>query len=118
VWAPAVARVREEVADMQATADREGAGIRIAPWDYRYDAEKVRKARYDLDRLDRGAFVPCLQLDTLREGMFWVAGQALTADAWEAFTSAGGPYDEEIAKRLRDRIFAVGNTVDPAEAYR
>jgi Peptidase family M3 len=115
VWAPAVARVREEVADMQAIADREGAGIRIAPWDYRYYAEKVRKARYDLDR---GALVPFLQLDPLREGMFWVAGQALAADAWEAFTSAGGPHDEEMAKRLRDRIFAVGNTVDPAEAYR
>jgi peptidyl-dipeptidase Dcp len=42
----------------------------------------------------------------------------LTADAWEAFTEAGGPYDAGVAKRLRDRVFAVGNTVDPAEAYR
>jgi peptidyl-dipeptidase Dcp len=33
VWTPAVARVREEVADMQAIADKEGAGIRIEPWD-------------------------------------------------------------------------------------
>src|SRR5207244_6572177 len=46
VWKPAVARAHEEVADMQAAADKEKANIRIAPWDYRYYAEKVRKAKY------------------------------------------------------------------------
>jgi len=73
VWAPAVARVREEVADMQALATREsGAPFTIEPWDYRYYAEKVRKARYDLDANE---LKPYLQLDRLREGMFWVAGE-------------------------------------------
>ena len=42
----------------------------------------------------------------------------LTADAYEAFTEAGGPYDKAVAKRLRDRVLSVGNTVDPADAYR
>jgi peptidyl-dipeptidase Dcp len=72
VWAPAVARVREEVAEMQAIADREGKGTRIEPWDYRYYAEKVRKAKYDLDENE---VKPYLQLEKLREGMFWVAGK-------------------------------------------
>ncbi len=72
VWPPAVARVREEVADMQAVADQEKAAIRIAPWDYRYYAEKVRKAKYDLDESE---IKPYLQLEKLREGMFWVAGR-------------------------------------------
>jgi peptidyl-dipeptidase Dcp len=72
VWKPAVARVHEEVADMQALADKEGAGIKIAPWDYRYYAEKVRKAKYDLDENE---IKPYLQLEKLREGMFWVAGE-------------------------------------------
>ncbi|HUL80297.1 MAG TPA: M3 family metallopeptidase [Vicinamibacteria bacterium] len=72
VWTPAVARVKEEVAEMQAIADREGPGIRIAPWDYRYYAEKVRKARFDLDEAE---VKPYLQLERLREGMFWVAGE-------------------------------------------
>jgi len=49
VWPAAIARVSEEVADMQAIADKEGANIKIAPWDYRYYAEKVRKDKYDLD---------------------------------------------------------------------
>ena len=72
VWKPAVARAREEVADMQAVADREGAGITIEPWDYRYYAEKVRAAKYDLDESE---IVPYLQLEKLREGMFFMAGE-------------------------------------------
>lgn len=72
VWKPAVSRVRQEVADMQAIADKEGAGIKIEPWDYRYYAEKVRKAKYDLDENE---IKPYLQLEKLREAMFWVAGQ-------------------------------------------
>jgi peptidyl-dipeptidase Dcp len=42
----------------------------------------------------------------------------LTADAWEAFTEAGGAYDKTVAKRLNDHVFSVGNTVDPADGYR
>jgi peptidyl-dipeptidase Dcp len=72
VWRPAVARVQEEVADMQALADSEGANIKIEPWDYRYYAEKVRKARYDLDQNEVKEY---LQLDQLRKAMFWVAGE-------------------------------------------
>ncbi len=77
VWRPAVARVREEVADMQAIADTEARTnstprITIEPWDYRYYAEKVRKARYDLSEDE---VKPYLQLDRLVDGMFWAAGQ-------------------------------------------
>jgi peptidyl-dipeptidase Dcp len=70
VWPAAVARAHEEVAEMQAIADREGAGITIEPWDYRYYAEKVRKARYDVDQ---DQLAPYLELERLREAMFWVA---------------------------------------------
>jgi peptidyl-dipeptidase Dcp len=72
VWPAAAARVHEEVADMQAIADKEGARLTIEPWDYRFYAEKVRKAKYDLDE---GEVKPYLQLEKLREGMFWVAGE-------------------------------------------
>jgi peptidyl-dipeptidase Dcp len=72
VWTPAVARVREEVADMQRVADAEGARIKIEPWDYRHYAEKVRKEKYDLDTNE---LKPYLQLEKLREGMFYVAGE-------------------------------------------
>ncbi|MBA3579401.1 MAG: M3 family metallopeptidase [Gemmatimonadaceae bacterium] len=72
VWRPAIARVAEEVRDMQALARAEGQNITIEPWDYRYYAEKVRKQRYDLDQNE---VKPYLQLERLREGMFWVAGE-------------------------------------------
>ncbi len=72
VWTPAVARVREEVADMQAIADKSGKKGKIQPWDYRFYAEKVRKAKYDLDENEVKQY---LQLEKLREGMFWVAGE-------------------------------------------
>ncbi|WP_295803477.1 M3 family metallopeptidase [uncultured Microbulbifer sp.] len=72
VWPAAVARVHEEVADMQAVADAEKAGIKIEPWDYRYYAEKVRAAKYDLNSDEVKQY---LQLDKLREGMFYVAGE-------------------------------------------
>jgi peptidyl-dipeptidase Dcp len=74
VWPAAVARVKEEVADQQAIADAEaaagGAKITIEPWDYRYYQEKVRAAKYDLDANEVKQY---LQLDKLRDGMFYVA---------------------------------------------
>ena len=72
VWPAAIARVAEEVADMQAVADAEGADIKIQPWDYRFYAEKVRRDKYDLDSDEVKQY---LQLDKLREAMFFVSGE-------------------------------------------
>ncbi len=72
VWPAAIGRVAEEVADMQAIADANGDNITIEPWDYRYYAEKVRKKKYDLDSDEVKQY---LQLDKLREAMFFVAGE-------------------------------------------
>ncbi len=72
VWGPAVARVREEVADMLEVVRAEGKDHEIEPWDYRYYMEKVRKAKYDLDQ---DAITPYLQLDSLIAAMFWVVGE-------------------------------------------
>jgi peptidyl-dipeptidase Dcp len=44
--------------------------------------------------------------------------EVLALDAFDAFTEAGGPYDKAVAKRLHDTVLKVGNTVDPAQAYR
>jgi len=68
VWPAARARALEEVKDMQAAADAAGDKITIEPWDYRYYAEKVRKAKYDVDENE---VKPYLQLAKIREGMFW-----------------------------------------------
>jgi peptidyl-dipeptidase Dcp len=72
VWPAAIARVAEEVADMQKIADSEGAGITIAPWDYRFYAEKVRKARYDLDQAE---LKPYFELNNIINASYWAAGK-------------------------------------------
>ncbi len=70
VWPAAVARVKEEVADMQAIANAQE--ITIEPWDYRFYAEKVRKAKYDLDQNE---LKPYFQLDNMVAAMFDAAGK-------------------------------------------
>ena len=72
VWGPAKSRVAEEVAEMEALSSAEGSNAPIAPWDYRYWGEKVRKAKYDLDETE---VKPYLQLHRMVEGMFWAAGE-------------------------------------------
>lgn len=71
VWQAATARVEEEIADMLEIAKADGVN-KIEPWDYRYYAEKVRKAKYDLNSDEVKQY---LQLDKLREAMFYVAGR-------------------------------------------
>lgn len=72
VWKPAVARVAEEVSDMQSVAEERGEKISIEPWDYRFYAEKVRKKKYDLDASE---LKPYLQLEKILEAQFWVASE-------------------------------------------
>ena len=72
VWPAAVARVHEEVADMQAIADAEGAKITIEPWDYLYYADKVREAKYDLNEAE---LKPYFELNNMISGAFWMAGE-------------------------------------------
>jgi peptidyl-dipeptidase Dcp len=120
VWPAAVARVREEVADMQKIADREPGKPKIAAWDYLFYAEKVRKAKYDLDQ---NQLKPYFELGKLIQGAFFMAEQlyglkfreitgsvpVLTADTrvWEVTQGAGnehmglfyGDYFARAAKR-------------------
>jgi peptidyl-dipeptidase Dcp len=72
VWPAALARVEEEVTDMQAIADSESAGITIKPWDYRYYAEKVRQKKYDFES---DVVKQYLQLEKLKHALFFVAGK-------------------------------------------
>ena len=72
VWWPAVAQVHKDVAAMQKIVDAEKGGFRIAPWDYRYYAEKLRKQQYDLDMSE---VKPYLALDHVRDAMFYAAGR-------------------------------------------
>lgn len=72
VFTPAVERAHEEVADMQALVDAEGGNFKIAPWDYYYYAEKVKKQKYDLDEAQ---LRPYFSLENVLNGLFGAAEQ-------------------------------------------
>ena len=72
VWPAVVARVRAEVAEMQVLADRERPPVTIEPWDFLYYAEKVRKAKYDLDEAE---LKPYFELDNMVAAALWSAEQ-------------------------------------------
>lgn len=70
IWKPAIAKVKEEVAEMQAIVDAEGGNFKIAPWDYYYYAEKVRQKKYNLEESKVREYFP---LDSVRKGIFTMA---------------------------------------------
>jgi len=70
VWPAAVARVGEEVADMEKLAKRDGLKLPFEPWDYLYYAEKVRKAKYDVDQNE---LKPYFELGNMIAASQWMA---------------------------------------------
>jgi peptidyl-dipeptidase Dcp len=72
LWEPALERSKQERAEMQAIIDAEGSDFDLAPWDWWYYSEKLRKQKYDLDE---SQIQPYFQLENVRDGMFWVANQ-------------------------------------------
>ena len=74
----AMRRAREEVRDMQKMMDEDvaagllPAGSRIEPWDYMYYAERVRKARYDLDESEVSQY---FKMENVRAGVFATASK-------------------------------------------
>ncbi|HWB44274.1 MAG TPA: M3 family metallopeptidase [Hyphomicrobiaceae bacterium] len=72
VWEPARQRALIERDDLQEAVRAEGGNFKLAAWDWRYYAEKVRKARFDIDEAE---IKPYLQLDNVIAAAFDVAGK-------------------------------------------
>ena len=72
VWGPAKARAEKERDALRALALSRGEHLEIEPWDWRYYAEKVRKARYDFDE---AALKPYFPLDRMIAAAFDCAGK-------------------------------------------
>jgi peptidyl-dipeptidase Dcp len=70
LWEPALRNARRERDEMQQMITNEGGSFSLAPWDWWYYAEKVRKAKYDLDENE---LRPYFMLDSVRKGAFEVA---------------------------------------------
>lgn len=72
VWQPAVNQAKKEAYDLQKLMDEEGKGEKLEAWDWWYYAEKLRKAKYDLDE---EAIRPYFKMENVRQGAFDLAGK-------------------------------------------
>jgi len=70
LWKPALKRAGAELIEMQAIMDNEQNGSTLEPWDWWYYAEKLRKAKYDLDD---EALRPYFELENVQTGVFILA---------------------------------------------
>jgi peptidyl-dipeptidase Dcp len=70
LWKPALERAKSEAAEMQEIIDAKQGGFQLAPWDWWYYAEKLRKAKYDLDD---SALRPYFKLENVQQGVFTLA---------------------------------------------
>jgi peptidyl-dipeptidase Dcp len=70
VWTPAVARAKEEAAELQKLMDKEGKGEKLEAWDWWYYAEKMRKIKFNLDEEE---LRPYFKLENVRKGVFDLA---------------------------------------------
>jgi peptidyl-dipeptidase Dcp len=72
LWGPALATAKTEAKNLQALIDKEGGNFKLEPWDWWYYAEKLKKAKYDLDD---EILRPYFELKAVRQGAFDVAGK-------------------------------------------
>ena len=70
VWEPSLAAAKREAAELQKLLEQDLPGEKLQPWDWWYYAEKLRKARYDLDE---EAIKPYFELSNVRRGAFQLA---------------------------------------------
>ncbi len=82
VWTPGVASARKDEEALQAIAASEGGNFKLAPWDWRYLAEKRRKAEFDFDE---GELKPYLQLDRMIDAAFYAANRLFGLEFTELF---------------------------------
>ena len=72
VWTPALAKAKEELADINAEIKKEGGDFEAAGWDWRYYFEKAKKAKYNVDENEMR---PYFELGHVREGIFYTANK-------------------------------------------
>ena len=72
VWTPALAKAKEEAAELQKLMVAEGKGEKLEAWDWWYYSDKLRKAKYNLDE---EALKPYFKLENVRQGVFDLASK-------------------------------------------
>lgn len=74
IWKPALEIAKKEAQELQGMIQKEGKDFRLKPWDWWYYAEKVKKAKYDLDE---EMLRPYFKLENVRNGAFFYVANKL-----------------------------------------
>ena len=72
LWVPALKRAKSELSEMQSIVDKEGGKFKLQSWDWWFYAEKLRKAKYDLDESE---IKPYFSLENVQKGIIYVANK-------------------------------------------
>jgi peptidyl-dipeptidase Dcp len=99
LFVPSLARAKNELKDMQAISDKEGGKFRLQSWDWWFYAEKVRKAKYNLDENE---LKPYFSLDNVQKGLFYVANK-LYGITFEKRSDLPVYHPEVVAYEVKDK---------------
>ena len=72
VWKPALAKAKEEMADIQEEMKKDGRDFTAEGWDWRYYADRAKRAKY---AFDENELRPYLKLENVRDGLFYCANK-------------------------------------------
>lgn len=72
IWTPTLSKAKEELADINAEIKKDGKPFTAEGWDWRYYADRAKKAKFDLDE---NQVRPYLKLENVRDGVFYVANK-------------------------------------------
>lgn len=98
IWEAALPVAKQEAHELQQIINREGGKFKLAPWDWRYYAEKLKKEKYDLNETEISQYFP---LDKVREGAFYVASK-LYGLKIEPLTNIPLPHPDAVAFEVKD----------------
>lgn len=99
IWAPTLTKAKEELADINAEIKKDGKNFTAEGWDWRYYADRARKAKFDLDE---NQIRPYLKLDNVRDGIFYVC-QKLYGISFSPLTNVPLPHPEAQAFECKDK---------------
>lgn len=98
IWEAALPISIKEAADLQKMIYKEGNKFKLAPWDWRYYAEKLKKEKYGLNETELSQYFP---LEQVRQGAFYVANK-LYGLTFEQRTDLPLPHPEALAFEVKD----------------
>ena len=99
IWAPTLTKAKEELADINAEIKKDGKNFTAEGWDWRYYADRARKAKFDLDE---NQIRPYLKLDNVRDGIIYVC-QKLYGISFSPLTNVPLPHPEAQAFECKDK---------------